>query len=202
MPRIFSPRTDTWVRGIALATLLCLVLGIGAGYHFLSPRFTRVGYTPEQPVPFSHSLHVGTLGMQCQYCHTHVEESPHATVPPTQTCLNCHSLIKTNSLVLSQIRERGDRDPLLADTKLAVEWTRVHRLPDYAYFNHAVHVKRGVRCECCHGAVNEMPVIRHDQPLSMGWCLTCHRDPQAQLGADAVANKKLTPPQSCQGCHR
>jgi hypothetical protein len=202
MAQIFSPRADIWFRQIAVLALLAVAGSVGATYYYASARFTRVGYQPEQPVPFSHKQHAGEIGLDCRYCHTQVESSPHATIPSTQICMNCHSLIKTTSPALSQVRDSWDRDPLKADKLPPVPWTRVHRLPDYAYFNHAVHVNRGVDCVKCHGQVNEMKIVREVQSLTMGWCLQCHREPELQLGAEAKEKLKLNPPQSCQSCHR
>jgi hypothetical protein len=213
---IFQPRADQRFRQFLVASVLGLgLLGVAA-YLALRPEFTRVGYAPEQPVPFSHQLHVGQLGMSCVYCHTNVERSPHATVPNTQTCMNCHQTIKTNSPLLSPVRESFAKGT-------PVEWKRVHRLPDYVYFNHAQHVNRGVGCVSCHGQVNEMAVVVHEKPLSMSWCLSCHKHPEANLRPPGEAanmhwkspqpdgeefakqmQQKLNvnPPQSCQGCHR
>jgi hypothetical protein len=213
---IFQPRADRLFRQILVGSTLVLCFFGAVAYCALRPEFTRVGYAPEQPVPFSHELHVGKLGMSCVYCHSNVERSPHATVPNTQTCMNCHQTIKANSPLLSKVRESYEKG-------VPVEWERVHRLPDYAYFNHAQHVNRGIGCVSCHGQVNEMPVIVHEKPLSMGWCLSCHRHPDSNLrppgeatnmlwkppqeGPQEFAQKmkqqlNVNPPQSCQGCHR
>jgi hypothetical protein len=204
-----------------------------AWYYYALPSYTRVGYMPEQPVPFSHALHVGQLGMNCQYCHQSVYDSPHATVPSTQTCMACHKLIKKDSPLLSQVRQSWDSanlDP--GNPGNPVPWKRIHKLPEYAYFNHAVHVNRGVSCVSCHGQINEMPVVWHDKALSMGWCLNCHRAPTenlrpvdqvtnltwkpsdeapvsgsgvntaADIGSKMKEKFAINPPQTCQGCHR
>ena len=202
MPQIFSPRADIWLRQFALFVVLATAATVGATYYYASARFTRVGYQPDQPVSFSHKQHVGEIGLDCRYCHTQVENSPHATIPGAGICMNCHSLIKTTSPALSYIRDRWDRDPLKADKLPPVEWKRIHRLPDYAYFNHAVHVNRGVDCANCHGKLNEMKVVREVQPLTMGWCLQCHREPELQLGTEVKEKLKLSPPETCQACHR
>ncbi len=221
MPAIFSRSLDGHVRqaGIGLAVAVALV--VTGWYYYALPSYTRVGYTPEQPVPFSHELHAGKLGMDCAYCHQSVFESPHASVPTSQTCMNCHNPKKANVKGTS---------PLLApvrtsfDTGRPVEWKKVHKLPEYAYFNHAVHVNKGVSCVSCHGQVNEMAVVRHDKPLTMGWCLQCHNDPHEHLrdvkdvtnlkwkpeggksvgevGAAIQKDLKVAPPMNCQGCHR
>ncbi len=139
-----------------------------------SPKTTDVGYAPEQPIPYSHRLHVGELGLDCRYCHTTVDSSPHASVPPTQTCINCHEKIHPESEKLAPLRESYA-------SGMPVKWVRVHDLPDYAYFNHSAHVQRGVGCMSCHGRVDKMEVVYQDQTLSMGWCLDCHRNPEPHL---------------------
>ena len=186
--------------------------------YYSTPKYTRVGYQPVQPVPFSHQLHAGGLGLDCRYCHSNVEKSANATVPTSQTCMNCHSQILTDSPALAPVRASfASGDP--------VPWVRIHQLPDFAYFNHAVHVNRGVSCFECHGQINDMQVVHHDKPLSMGFCLDCHRNPEervrpldqvtnldwrpehmpedhAKWAAEFVQKNKITPPQSCTGCHR
>jgi hypothetical protein len=213
---IFQRGADQRFWQVLLGGVLGLGLLVSAAYCALRPEFTRVGYAPDQPVPFSHQLHAGDLGMSCVYCHSNVERSPHATVPDTQTCMNCHTTIKATSPLLSQVRESYEKG-------VPIEWKRIHRLPDYAFFNHAQHVTRGIGCVSCHGQVNEMPVVSHEKPLSMGWCLNCHRHPEANLrppgetanmlwkapqegpqefGTKIKQQLNINPPQSCQGCHR
>ncbi len=221
MPAIFSRSTDARVRQAAVG----LVAGIGlfaiGWYYYALPSYTRVGYQPQQPVPFSHEQHVGQLGLDCRYCHQSVFESPHATVPASQTCMNCHDPRKANV--------KGE-SPLLAPvrdsyyTGRPVEWKRVHKLPEFAYFNHAIHVNKGVSCIECHGKVNEMKIVRHDQPLSMGWCLKCHDNPTPSLrpveevtnldwapssgqsrediGREIQKDLQVNAPNNCQSCHR
>jgi len=213
---IFQPRANQLFWQVLIGAVLVLGLLGTAAFCALRPEFTRVGYAPEQPVPFSHELHAGQLGMSCIYCHTNVEQSPHATVPNTQTCMNCHQTIKPTSPLLSPVRESFEKG-------IPVEWERVHRLPDYVFFNHAQHVNRGVGCVSCHGQVNEMKVVIHEKPLSMSWCLSCHRhadtnlrppaeatnmswkppqDGPKDLGKQLKQQLNVNPPQSCQGCHR
>ena len=219
MSDVFSPNIDRYLKtaGLLLAGLGAIVVASIA--YYATPKYTRVGYEPVQPIAFSHALHAGQLGMDCTWCHTHVGQSPHANVPHLRTCMNCHGEaygnIKSNSVALAPLREAwASGQP--------VPWIQIHRLPDYAYFNHAVHVRRGVGCVTCHGKVNEMPVVRHAAPLSMAWCLDCHRDPAPHLrpagevtnldwvaGADADAfaralidEARINPPTSCSGCHR
>lgn len=146
-----------------------VVVGLGA-----SPQTTDVGYAPEQPVPFSHALHAGQLGMDCRYCHTTVFKSAFAAIPPTQTCMNCHTKIKADSPKLLAVRES------FVSGK-PIPWQKVHDLPDYAYFNHAAHVNKGVSCVSCHGRVDTMEVVYQAQQLSMSWCLDCHRSPEKHL---------------------
>jgi hypothetical protein len=145
------------------------VVALGA-----SPLTTAVGYSPVQPVPYSHALHAGKLGIDCRYCHTSVEKAAFAALPPTQTCMNCHANIRTNSAALQPIRDS------MASAK-PVEWVKVHDLADYVYFNHSAHVNHGVGCIECHGRIDQMVQVAQAKPLSMGWCLECHRDPASHL---------------------
>lgn len=197
---------------VAVMVPAYLVLLIAYG---LSPRTSAVGYEPVQPVPYSHALHVGQLGLDCRYCHTTVESAAFAAIPPTQTCLNCHRRIRAQSPKLLPVRESDAGD-------LPVPWVKVHDLPDFAYFNHAAHVSRGVGCVSCHGRVDEMETVRQVEPLSMAWCLSCHRAPEAQLrpldfvtamdwtpGEDRLAlgrrlrrERDLNPSTDCATCHR
>ena len=200
---------------IYLGLLVCIATA-GVTYY-MTPKYTRVGYTPVQPVPFSHAKHVTELGLDCRYCHSDVDKSYHSNVPTAQTCMNCHTQIKANSPLLAPVRESYE-------TGKPVSWVWIHQTPDYAYFNHSIHVNRGVSCVECHGKVNEMDTVTHMQPLSMSFCLDCHRAPEARLRApadiynlnylplaeqgraqeakDLVAHWKVKPPQSCSGCHR
>jgi hypothetical protein len=201
---------------LPLIGALAAVLG-GAGltfavWYYGSPWNTQVGYAPVQPVPYSHKLHAGELGIDCRYCHANIERSQEAMLPATQTCMGCHSLVKTDSRKLAAVRDSWESGK-------PVEWVRIHRLPDHAYFDHSVHLANGVGCTSCHGRVDQMEVVRQDQPLSMSWCLDCHRDPgkhirpldeitnmawepptdEEQLLANAA---QVNPPEHCSGCHR
>ncbi|MCB1226511.1 MAG: cytochrome c3 family protein [Verrucomicrobiales bacterium] len=188
----FFPRWTNWLP-LKLAVALVFIAGgvsVGVAYYF-TPKYTRVGYEPSQPIPFSHKIHAGQLGLDCRYCHSHVESSGPANVPTNETCFNCHGAGKGNI--------RSD-SPKLAKVMQAqasghpIEWERVHKLPDYAYFNHSVHVNRGVSCASCHGKINEMTVVRHEKPLSMGWCLDCHRTPEKNLRPlDQITNLDYQP---------
>jgi hypothetical protein len=221
VPAIFSRKADTRVRQTALGLVVGAGLFAVGWYYYALPSYTRVGYRPDQPVPFSHEQHVGQLGLDCTYCHQAVFDSPVASVPAAQTCMNCHNPKKANVKGAS---------PLLApvrtsfDTGRPVEWQRVHKLPEYAYFNHSVHVNKGVSCVSCHGQVNEMKVVYHDHPLSMGWCLKCHTDPEkslrpvgevtnltwapaggrtpAEIGKEVKKDLQVNAPTNCQSCHR
>lgn len=200
--------------------IILLVVGAMAAFafdYYAQPRYTRVGYAPDQPVPFDHALHVGQLGLDCRYCHSHVEESGHSNVPSTTTCMNCHNQIQTQSPLLEMVRESYE-------TGEAIPWVRVHQIPDFVYFNHAVHVNRGVSCYDCHGQVNEMEVVYHSKPLSMSFCLECHRQPekfirppeeifnldwrpesmeeQLTRGLNAVHDWNINAPVNCTGCHQ
>jgi len=153
-----------------------------------SPKTTDVGYAPRQPVPYSHALHVRELGLDCRYCHNTVEVAAKAAIPPTQTCMNCHARIRSESPKLLPVRESFA-------TGMPVPWVRVHDLPDYVYFNHSAHVQRGVGCVECHGRVDTMDVVSQVAPLSMGWCLDCHRDPDPRLRPpDQATSMTWTPP--------
>lgn len=156
--------------------------------HFFSPAFTDVGYQPEQPIAYSHALHAGELGIDCRYCHVQVERSPVATVPSTQICMNCHALVKTESEQLALLRESHE-------AKEPIQWVRVHKVPEYAYFHHAVHLNASVGCSSCHGDVASMEEVRQVETLSMGWCLECHRNPAAHIRPrDQLTNTQWQPP--------
>lgn len=157
---------------IALAGVIGLLLV--AAVLSRSDYATTQNRALEQPVPFSHQHHVGGLGIDCQYCHTSVDKSHFAGVPPTHTCMTCHSQLWTNAQMLEPVRHS-----LETDTPL--RWQRVHDLADYVYFNHSVHVNNGVGCESCHGRVDKMPLMKQDKSLTMSFCLDCHRDPAARI---------------------
>ncbi len=143
------------------------------GFGF-SPKTLAAGYAPDQPVPYSHAIHVGQLGLDCRYCHATVERTGFAALPPTQTCMNCHTSIRHNSDKLLPVRESWA-------SGMPVNWVKVHDLADYVYFNHSAHVNHGVACVSCHGRIDQMDQVRQVAPLSMGWCLDCHRAPEQHL---------------------
>src|SRR6266702_7924472 len=139
-----------------------------------SPYVTYAGIARPQPAPFSHQHHVAALGIDCRYCHTSGETSSFAGIPPTKTCMNCHSQIWTNAAMLEPVRQSFKSGQ-------SIQWTRVHDLPDFVYFNHSIHVAKGVGCYSCHGAVDQMPLMYQENSLQMEWCLNCHREPEKFL---------------------
>jgi hypothetical protein len=153
-----------------------------------SPYATDQGIEREQPVPFSHQHHVGGLGIDCRYCHTSVETSNFAGIPPTSTCMNCHAQIWTNAQMLEPVRASYR-------TGKPLVWSRVHRLPDFVHFNHSIHVAKGVGCSTCHGRIDKMGLTYQASPLTMQWCLTCHRNPEKYVRPrDQVFNMAWEPP--------
>ena len=160
---------------IARASLVGVVVLVGAMSWLVlelerTPYITYAGVRKAQPVPFSHKHHVTGLGIDCRYCHTSVETSSFAGIPPTKTCINCHAQIWNQSPMLEPVRESWR-------TGKSLVWTRVNYLPDYVYFNHSIHIAKGVGCFSCHGPVNKMPLMYEAYSLRMEWCLNCHRDP-------------------------
>jgi len=139
-----------------------------------SPYLTRQNITRQQPIQFSHKHHVGDDGIDCRYCHTSVETSAFAGIPPTKTCMNCHSVLFSNAGYLEPIRESYRTDK-------SIEWVKIHRLADFVYFNHSIHVNKGVGCSTCHGRVDEMPLVFQANTLLMQWCVECHRNPAPNL---------------------
>jgi hypothetical protein len=179
MSQLFRPGANTWARlmlaALVLAPVALILIG---GTVQRSGATTGQHRFVEQPVPFSHQHHAGELGIDCRYCHTGVEKAAQAVVPPTHTCMTCHSQIWTNAEMLAPVRESlASGRPLL--------WNRVNRLPDYVYFDHHVHVKNGVPCAACHGDLRRMPLTRQTASLTMGWCLECHRSPEDRIVASA-----------------
>ena len=192
MAQIFPKWTNVIPLIVGVGTLPCAALAVTLIGYFGSPKFTDVGYRPVQPVPYSHKLHAGELGLDCRYCHAQVEVSPVATIPPTKVCMNCHATLLRDSLELEPVRES-------MTTGTPIEWVRIHNIPDYAYFDHSVHVGAGVGCASCHGNIQEMEVVQQAMPLSMAWCLDCHDDPDMHLRPlDEVTNMEWTPPKDQQ----
>lgn len=158
----------------------------GVWYYF-TPKYTRVGYQPIQPVSFSHATHVDQLGMDCRYCHSAVEKSWFSNIPAASTCMNCHNQVLKDDPRLALVRES-------AATGKPIPWVQIHKTPDYVYFNHAVHVNRGISCVECHGQIDKMEEVYHAKPLSMAFCLECHRDPASKIRPlDKITDLNWTP---------
>ena len=219
MSQVFPKSANAWSK----ASIITLVFGLlGVGWIVLtlqrSDFVTGANQFVEQPVQFSHQHHVGGIGIECRYCHTSVEVSPSAGIPPTKTCINCHSQIWNTSPYLEPVRASFRDDKPL-------NWIRVHDLPDFVYFNHSIHVRKGVGCETCHGRVDRMPLMIQKNSLQMEWCLDCHRDPsrfvrpldqvttmgyvpaeaQSAIGQRLVGEYKIADKEhltNCSVCHR
>lgn len=189
MPQIFH-RSFNVISRVSILGALFILAGLGwiTAKVVRSPYATNAHVAVEQPVPFSHQHHVGDLGIDCRYCHTSVEDSSSAGIPSTKTCMNCHSQIWVGSDMLKPVRES------YASGK-SIEWTRVHNLADFVYFNHSIHVKKGIGCASCHGRVDEMPLTWKVHSLHMDWCLECHREPEKFVRPrDKVFDMTWTPP--------
>ena len=211
---------------------LPLALGLGAALAggavaagvtiYLTPKYTRAGYQPVQPVPFSHVIHAGQRCLDCRYCHNGVEKSWFANIPGASTCMNCHNQVLKDDPRLKIVRDS-------AETGKPIAWVQIHKVPDYVYFNHEVHVRRGMGCDACHGRIDQMDEVRHDKSFSMSFCLDCHRDPAANIrpvdkvttlgwqwstnaaeaaqlqqteGKKLVDHMRVESLQSCSACHR
>jgi hypothetical protein len=219
MSQVFPKSANAWSKASIIAIVFVL-LGLGLVVLTIqrSDYVTNANRFIEQPVQFSHQHHAGGIGIECRYCHTSVEVSPSAGIPPTKTCINCHSQIWNTSPYLEPVRASFREDKPL-------NWTRVHDLPDFVYFNHSIHVRKGVGCETCHGRVDRMPLMVQKSSLQMEWCLDCHRDPakyvrprdqvttmgyvpavaQAELGPQLVREYKIADKErltNCSVCHR
>jgi hypothetical protein len=175
MAQIFERSSNALARAsLVLTGLIVIALGVTLDQLQRSPWVTRQGQRPNQPVPFSHKHHVQGLGLQCQYCHTTVEKSSYAGIPPTKTCINCHAQIWTNAQLLEPVRTSWATGDSLV-------WTKVHDLPDFVYFSHEIHVNKGLGCASCHGRVDQMPLMYAQNTLQMEWCLNCHRNPAKNI---------------------
>ena len=219
MARVFHPVFNTVANASLVGTIVLVLGGVWAACAVeRSPYVTDAGVFRMQPVPFSHEHHVRGLGLDCRYCHTSVEDSGFAGIPPTKTCMTCHSKIWTNAELLEPVRESWRTDT-------PIHWQRVDVLPDFVYFNHGIHVAKGIGCATCHGRVDEMPLTFQAASLQMEWCLTCHRHPerfirprseifdmdwkpppdQERVGAELARRYNLLPKQllqNCSLCHR
>lgn len=207
-----------WVNAVPIASQLVLgavgSVALFSLYFWGAPTHWYVGYTPRQPVPYSHKLHAGDLGIDCRYCHTGAEKSPVAMVPPAETCMNCHAVVFKDSPRIALVKESFEKGT-------PIEWVRVHKVADFAYFDHSRHLNKGVGCVTCHGRIDQQEVVQVSQPLSMSWCLECHRNPAPNLRPkDQVTNMVWEPRSrtageqlaqqyhvkapiaSCSGCHR
>jgi hypothetical protein len=189
MPQIFHRSANTIARVSIFGALFFLVALLLLAYEIdRSPWVTQVNVAREQPIQFSHERHVAGNGIDCRYCHTSVETSAFAGIPPTKTCMNCHSQIFSNAPFLEPVRTSFRTDQ-------SIPWTRVHDLPDFAYFDHSIHVHKGVGCATCHGRVDQMPLVRKASTLQMEWCVDCHRHPQRYVRPrEAVFDMTYTPP--------
>jgi hypothetical protein len=219
MSQLFHRHTNIYSR-LSILALVLFAAALGGGVFLLhvSGYTTNQDVFVEQPIQFSHAHHVGGIGIDCRYCHTSVEESAFANIPPTKTCMNCHSQIWNNAPILEPVRASFRDDKPL-------RWTRVHDLPDFVYFNHSSHVNKGVGCVTCHGRVDQMPLVYQKATLFMGWCIECHRNPakyvrprdqitnmtweppanRPEFGAQLVQEYKIAGPDqltSCSTCHR
>jgi len=222
MSDIFPKWTNRLPARILVGALIVGSSALAGVWYYFTPKYTRVGYQPIQPVPFSHATHANQLGIDCRYCHSAVEKSWYSNVPSSSTCMNCHSQVLKDDPRLALVRES-------AQTGRPIPWVQIHKVPDYVYFNHSVHVNRGFSCVECHGRIDQMIEVQHGKPLSMSFCLECHRNPAAKIrpldkitdlawnwSADprAAADKQLAEGkkmvhdwkvqslQSCSACHR
>ena len=174
MSAIFPKWTNRLPLMIIIGGGLCATAVTAGVWYYFTPKYTRVGYQPIQPVPFSHATHAEQLGIDCRYCHSTVEKSWFSNIPSSSACMNCHNQVLKDDPRLTLVRES-------AASGKPIPWVQIHRTPDFVYFNHSVHVNRGVSCVECHGQINEMAEVYHAKPLSMGFCLECHRNPAAKV---------------------
>jgi hypothetical protein len=220
---VIFPKWTNWLP-LALGLGAALVGGgVATGVTiYLTPKYTRAGYQPVQPVPFSHQIHAGQLGLDCRYCHNGVEKSWFANLPGASTCMNCHNQVLKDDPRLQIVRDS-------AETGKPIPWVQVHKVPDYVYFSHQVHVRRGMSCVECHGRVDQMDEVSHEKSFSMSFCLDCHRDPASAIrpvdkvtklgwqwstnateaaklqqteGKKLVDHMRVETLQSCSACHR
>ncbi len=216
MSQVFHRSTNTLSRVSIFGGIFILGFLVWAWAELNASNYaTRAKVPVNQPVPFSHEHHVGGLGIDCRYCHTSVENSSFAGIPPTKTCMNCHSQIWVNAPMLEPVRQSFRTDQSL-------HWIRVHDLPDYVYFNHSIHVAKGIGCTTCHGAIDKMPLTWQEASLQMSWCLDCHRHPEeyvrpksevfsvayqpppnhVEVGRNLVKEYHIQSLTSCSTCHR
>ncbi|CAN5500225.1 cytochrome c3 family protein [soil metagenome] len=195
MAQIFKPSANS----ITAVTLLSVAIGVPTVWMAIaalsrSPANTKVNVPLNQPIPFSHQHHVAELGIDCRYCHTSVEKSAYPGLPPTETCMSCHSQIWTNSPLLEPIRQSYE-------TGTPIRWNQVNKLPDFAHFNHSIHIARGLSCNICHGPIQNMQITMKGNEFQMAWCLQCHRAPERYLYKDKLAPAGQTPAQQVFGLY-
>ncbi len=215
-----------WTNRLPVMLIIGVLLigsGVTAGvWYYCTPKYARVGYQPIQPVGFSHAIHAGQLGLDCRYCHSAEEKSWYSNVPASSTCMNCHNQVLKDDPRLALVRES-------AASGKAIPWVQIHRVPDYVFFNHSVHIDRGFSCVECHGQINQMEEVYQSKSLTMTFCLDCHRDPAAKIrpvdkvtdldwkwsdspeenarlqklkGEEFVKDWKVQSLQNCSACHR
>ena len=188
MAQIFHPSFNTISRVSIFGGVFFLgAIAWGTDQLFRSSYFTQVNVAREQPIPFSHKHHVAGLGLDCRFCHTNAEDSSFAGIPPSKTCMGCHSVVWNDAPMLEPLRESFREDK-------PIEWNRVHDLPDFVYFDHSIHLAKGVGCTTCHGQVDQMPLMWRENTLNMNWCTQCHRDPAAEIRPlDQLFNNEWDP---------
>ncbi len=215
MAVIFPKSSDIILKVLGAVVALGAVGATAAYTYYTWPTVIDTGYQPSQPIPYSHKLHAGQMGIDCYYCHSTVYRANFAAVPAQTTCMKCHMQVKKDSPRLALLRQA-------ADTGEPIQWVQIHRLPDYVYFSHQAHLSAGVSCVSCHGRIDQMIEVRQEKPLNMAWCLECHRNPEAnirpaelvtkldwvpdrdpaEIGREIIAQKHIEPPTNCSGCHR
>jgi hypothetical protein len=215
MAVIFPKSSDIILKITGLVIALGAVGATAAYTYYTWPTVIDTGYQPVQPIPYSHKLHAGQMGIDCYYCHSTVYKANFAAVPAQTTCMKCHMQVKKDSPRLAVLREA-------ADTGKPIQWVQIHRLPDFVYFSHQAHLSAGVSCVSCHGRIDQMIEVKQEKPLNMAWCLECHRNPEenirpaelvtkldwvpdgdpAEIGREIIAKKHIEPPTNCSGCHR
>ena len=211
---LFPKWTNTLPTIVLILFLGSISFLIFVFWFWFSPTNLEVGYQPKQPVNYSHKIHAGELGIDCRYCHVNVEKSKAASIPSTEICMNCHNVVKKDSPEIMKLKESWTNNK-------PIEWVKVHSLPDYVYFDHSRHVNSGISCYSCHGRIDQMKVVHQVEPLSMGWCLDCHRHPenhlrpkefvtkldwkaddQLALGLKLKEEHHINPKENCSTCHR
>ena len=215
MAVIFPKSSDIILKVIGAVVAIGAVGATAAYTYYTWPTVIDTGYQPQQPIPYSHKLHAGQMGIDCYYCHNTVYRANFAAVPSQTTCMKCHMQVKKDSPRLALLWKA-------ANTGEPIQWVQIHRLPDYVYFSHQAHLSAGVSCVSCHGRIDQMIEVHQEKPLNMAWCLECHRNPEAnirpaelvtkldwvpdrdpaEIGREIIAQKHIDPPTNCSGCHR